>query len=270
MQDIRQKFISVKEKVEKSVFDTYLLKYIETPLIDEDKLLILISIMEWLKVPYNEMENFAHSTMLIQIALDTHEHISKYKVDDKTRELTVLTGDYYSGLYYKLLAESENIMLIRALSQGIKEVNENKISVYHKDSKEIETLMTSLKMIESSIIVRFTEYFKADIWKDVIIHLFFFKRLLKEKYQFIREESSLLFESLKKIVVPVSEYNFGELSHEQKQQLLNVCDHYLEISKGVIEKGLQHIPFVNEFLSKRVTNLLTQHQPYAKTIVEEG
>jgi heptaprenyl diphosphate synthase len=145
--DIRQKFIDIKKQVENKVFHPYLLKHIETPVIDEDKLLILVSIMDRLELSYSEIQNYAKSTMLIQIALDTHEHISNAIVDEKNRQLTVLAGDYYSGLYYKLLAESEDVIMIKELSKGIKEVNEHKISVYQKEADEIEVLMTSIKRI---------------------------------------------------------------------------------------------------------------------------
>ena len=81
--DIRQNFTDIKQQVEQRVFHPYLLKYIETPVIDEDKLLILVSIMERLELSYNEIENYAMTTMLVQIALDTHEHISNAAVDEK-------------------------------------------------------------------------------------------------------------------------------------------------------------------------------------------
>ncbi|WP_335712435.1 heptaprenyl diphosphate synthase component 1, partial [Neobacillus drentensis] len=142
MLDIRQKFTNIREQVEKRVCDTYLLNYIEIPIIDEDKLLLLVSIMDRLELSYSDMQNYALSTMLIQIALDTHEHITDASVEEKNRQLTVLAGDYFSGLYYKLLADSEDIMMIKALSRGIKEVNENKISVYQNEILDIEELMT--------------------------------------------------------------------------------------------------------------------------------
>ncbi|MGG3469652.1 heptaprenyl diphosphate synthase component 1 [Neobacillus pocheonensis] len=270
MQDIRQKFTAILEKVEKSVFDAFLLQYINMPVIDEDKLLILISIMDRLDLPYNELENFTLSTMLIQIALDTHEHITNDVESERGRQLTVLAGDYFSGLYYKLLADSEDIMMIKSLSNGIKEVNEHKISVYHHESEGIEKLMASIKIIESALLAKLSEYFKVDFWNEFIENLFFFKRLLHEKRRFVQEEGTVLFEALKKIIYPINETKLNDLTKDQQRQLLKIVDHYLELSKVVIEKGILQLPYLNNFLEKRINNLLNQHQPFAKTFVEEG
>jgi heptaprenyl diphosphate synthase len=268
--DIRQKFTNIREQVEKRVFDSYLLKYIEVPIIDEDKLLILVSIMDRLELSFSDMQNYALSTMLMQIALDTHEHISDSSIDDKNRQLTVLAGDYFSGLYYKLLAESEDILMINALSKGIKEVNENKISVYKNENSAVEELMTSIMRIESALLVHLTEYFKVDLWNDFLENLLLFKRLLNEKSKFIETGSSVVFEALKSIVMPISNYKMKELSIEQQGHLIGYCDQYLEQSKKVIEKGLEQLPYLNELLENRTLSILSQYQPNAKTFVEEG
>ncbi len=269
MQDIRQKYSYIKEKVEKRVFDTYLLKYIDPPIIDEDKLLILISIMDRLDLSFKEMENYAVSTMLIQIALDTHEHILTFSADEKRRQLTVLAGDYFSGLYYKLLAESEDISMIKSLSKGVKAVNEHKISLYHHESKEIEKLITSIQLIESSLLAKLSEYFKVDLWNDFLANLFLFKRLLHEKQQFIRGEESIVFKALKKMIFSIDDFK-KSFSKEQSGHLIRVCDNYLEISKQKIEKGIMQLPYLNDFLESRITAMLKQHQPYVKTFAEEG
>ncbi|MEH7415163.1 heptaprenyl diphosphate synthase component 1 [Neobacillus drentensis] len=263
--NIRQRFIAIKEQVEKRVLDSYLIEYIETPKIDEEKLLALVSIMEPLDLSFNEIQNYSLSTMLIQIALDTHDYISSASIDEKKRQLTVLAGDYFSGLYYKLLAESEDINMIKSLSAGVKEVNENKILVYQSNLDGIKSLMNSMRRIESSLLTKVTEYFKVEFWNDFLSDLLLFKRLLVEKDQYFQSGYSILFQSLKKLFY--SEVKLEELSVEQQQRLIQACDEYLERLKRSIEKQL---PNMNDFLAQRVTVLLGQHQPYAKSFVEEG
>lgn len=269
MHDIRQKYNGVKNKVEENVFDPYLLKYIKRPIIDEDKLLILVSMMDLLNLPYHEIENKAISTMLIQIALDTHENIMKSS-EDKNRQLVVLAGDYYSGLYYKLLAHSEDILMIKAISNGVKEINERKISVYHSDFLGIDKLMESIMLIESSLLVKLTEYFKVEYWNNLITNLLLFNRIQNEKNLYSSKKDSVLFEGMKNILYPIKEFSLSDLSPEQHDQLLNVCDDYLEVSKQNIKQELLKLPNLNKLLKKRIDSLINQHQPYAKTFVEEG
>lgn len=268
--DIRQKFTDIKKQVEQKVFHPYLLKYIEKPVIDEDKLLILVSIMDRLELSYNELKNYTMTTMLIQIALDTHEHISNANVDEKNRQLTVLAGDYYSGLYYKLLADSENIIMIKELSKGIKEVNEHKVSVYQKELNGIDNLMTSIKKIESSLLVKFSECFKVDLWNEFIANLFFFKRLLYEKNLFIEAGNSHVFEYMKDITFLNKHLTIKNLSDKQQRDLLVICDRYLDSSKQFLLKGISQLPYLNDMLEARITSIINEHQPIAKTLVEEG
>jgi len=268
--DIRQKFTEIKVQVEQKVFHPYLIKYIETPVIDEDKLLILVSIMDRLELSYNELKNYAMTTMLIQIALDTHEHISNAAVDEINRQLTVLAGDYYSGLYYKLLAESEDINMIKELSKGIKEVNEHKISVYQNELVSIENLMASIKKIESSLLVKFSECFKVDLWNEFITNLFFFKRLLNERKLFLESGSSFVFDKLKELTIPNKNSTIKNLSEKHQRDLLVICDRYLDSSKQFLLKGISQLPYLNDMLEARITSIINEHQPLANTLVEEG
>ncbi|GHH98181.1 heptaprenyl diphosphate synthase component 1 [Neobacillus kokaensis] len=270
MQDIRQNFMNIKEKVEQYVFDKYLLKHIDTPVIDEDKLLILVSIMDHLELPFTKLENFATSIMLIQTALDTHEHISRTSDNEKSRQLTVLAGDYYSGLYYKLLADSEDILMVKTLSTGVREVNEHKISVYHLETDSLETLIESIKVLECSLLERFVSYFQVDLWNEQTANLLLFKRLLQEKKRYLQKESSVVFDGFRNLTTYSHQGHEGELLKGQQDQLINVCDEYLDRSKQIIKDGINNIPFLNELLEKRIGCLLQEHQPYVKTFMEEG
>lgn len=238
-------------------------------MIDEDELLILILIMDHLELSFKEMQNVALSTMLIQIALDTHEYIAQSSVNEKNRQLTVLAGDYFSGLYYKLLADSEDIAMIRALSYGVKEINEHKVFVYQNETIDTDKLMSDFMIIESSLFVKVAEYFNVGIWKEFISHYLLFKRLLKEKSKFLQGGSTQIFEALKKSVFPKYADTF-ELSKAQRSKLIMVFDRYLDFSKQIIEKGIGQLPNMNEWIENRISTLLRQHQPVAKTFVEEG
>lgn len=270
MHDIRQKYNRIKKKVEENVFDSYLLKYIERPIIDEDKLLILVSMLDQLNLADHVIENKVLSTMLIQIALDTHEYITISSRDEKSRQLIVLAGDYYSGLYYKFLANSEDILMIKVLSEGVKEVNEQKISVYHCEFKDMDKLMNSIMLIESSLLVKFGEHFKVGFWADFIKNLLFFKRLLHEKSLYTQKKYSILFEGIENILLPINESSPADISSDKQKQIIKVCDHYLDLSKQVIERDCSKLSCRNELLENRIQTLLNQHQPYVKTIVEEG
>lgn len=270
LQDIRQKFTDIREQVEQRVYDPFVLQYIDTPIIDEDKLLILISIMDCLELSYSEMKTYCLSTMLIQIALDTHEQISTTAVEEKSRQLTVLAGDYFSGMYYKLLADLEDISMIKALSEGVKEINENKITVYQKGIDGIEKLMNSIKRIESSLLLKFTGYFQLKSWDEFIANLFFIKRLLAEKRKFKESGRSLVIEGLKNIIFHIDDHETSGLNHKQQQELLEICDHYIELAKQTVEKGMLQLPFLTETLVERIQFLLNQHQTVEKTFVEEG
>jgi heptaprenyl diphosphate synthase len=269
LEDIRQKFTDIRAQVEKRVLDSYLLKYIETPIIDEDKLLILISIMDRLELSFKEIQNFTLSAMLIQIALDTHEHISHSSKEEKSRQLTVLAGDYFSGLYYKFLAESEDIAMIKALSHGIKEVNEHKVAIYQGENRDVDKILRDITIIESSLILKVSEYLKADSWNELISNFLLFKRLLTEKNNILQGRHSLLFEALKESIFQNCKSNLEAYS-DKKDDLLGAFDQFIGCTKQVIEKGLQQLPLLNEFLRDRIITLLNQHQPAVKTFVEEG
>lgn len=275
LQDIRKKLADIKEIIEEKVFHPYLLQYINIPVIDEDKLLILISIMEQLELSYNDMKNYAVTTMLIQIALDTHEHVSNTPSSEfqnesqKSQQLSVLAGDYYSGLYYKLLAESNDISMIRVLAEGIKDVNEHKIIVYQKELDGIDRLMNSMKIIEGSLLMKLANYFQVCTWHDFSANIMFVKRLITEKKQFVQAGNSLLFEALTKIAFPKSECKLKDLSTEQQRYLILICDRYIDFSKQQIEKGKNQLP-VSDILETRINTILGQHQPITNTFVEEG
>ncbi len=273
MQEMKMKLADIKEQILDKVQHPYLHKYIQSPEIDEDKLLLLISILDKVKLSETVLKNYALTTMLIQIALDTHELVSNYSLKEeekKDRQLTVLAGVYYSGLYYKILADLDEVDMIRSLAEGIKEVNEHKISVYQKSSIGIEVLMDDVKKIESSLFEKVTTFLDNKVWNEFITNFLFIKRLIAEKKLFLQDGKSVVFDALNKISFPKSGQISTALSQEQQNYLLHICDRYIDFSKNQLEECLKKLPFTNHLLEQRIELILNQHKPAAKTFVEEG
>jgi heptaprenyl diphosphate synthase len=270
MQNLMVKLADVKEQINEKIKHPYLLKHIEPPKIDEDKLLLLLSLLNKGSVPELTAKKYCLTIMLIQIALDTHELVSNHKLDSeelKSRQLTVLAGVYYSGLYYKILAGIDDIEMIHSLAKGIKEVNEHKISLYQKSANTFDELMNDVKKIESSLFEKVASYLDDKEWNDFSANLLFIKRLNAERELFLQGRKSIVFEAIKHIV---SKNDKCLNSNETDNDLLAICDHYIDFSKKLIQKQYMKFPIIDELLVKRIQSVLSKNESYANTFVEEG
>lgn len=273
MRDLQTKLDYVRDKIREKIKHPFLSQYIDDPVIDEDKLLFLVSILDYAEMPLAQLENYSVSTMLIQLALDTHEKVenaSNTAENMRHRQLTVLAGIYYSGFYYKLLADQSDVYAIRLLAKGIKTINDQKIIVYQKDISSIDKLMDSVKKIEFSLIEKITGHFQCNVWDDMISDFLFIKRLTAEKEQFKKSQSSVVFNALRKIIFSKQDHSTKGLSTEQQNYLNLICDRYIDFSKHCLMKTKGKAPVLNEFVEERMNLMLEMHQPVAKSLVEEG
>src|SRR5690625_4226103 len=87
----------LKDLLESKMRHPYVEKFIQKPFIDHQKITFLNEIYDHAKLPKEQKKQCIITVMLVQIALDTHEHIP---VDDSTemteteKQLSVLAGDY--------------------------------------------------------------------------------------------------------------------------------------------------------------------------------
>ncbi len=145
-----------------------------------------------------QIEHYVVTIMLVQIALDTHERVSNKAGEEeigfhKCRQLTVLAGDYYSGLYYYLLSMNRDIVLIRALAEGIKEINEHKIMLYQKAHETTDDIMKSIVTIESALLQKTCDHFQLSHWKPFITYVLGGNRLQKEIQLYADKQHSPVF-----------------------------------------------------------------------------
>lgn len=175
---------------------TYLDKYIEQPVIDEGKLMALSMIVNHTSLPIDTKKQYIITTMLVQMALDTHDLVqttNEHHEDETTvvsRQLTVLAGDYYSGLYYLLLAEIKDINLIHTLAVTIKEINEYKMKLYYKEVDSFDNYMAIVSKVESLLITRLAQFLNHSSVNEIIEKIICTTKLIEEKRAFTEQNRS--------------------------------------------------------------------------------
>ena len=270
---IQSKLAALKELIQQRAFHPYLAQNIQSASIDEDKLLILISIFDQLNLPDSETNTYITATTLIQLALDTHDHVQSNSVeaDLKSQQLTVLAGDFYSGLYYKYLSGINDIALILELSRGVKEINEHKIMVYEQvQTNDISQVLSSLKKIEGALLEKIINFFQKDLWTDFALNFLLVKRLLQEKNQYIVSGAQDGIAALRTSVFENPDKGQPNFDQAQQKQLLLVIDREINQAIQAMEIGISKLPHLNKILEDRIQDVLNQHQTMAKTFAEEG
>jgi heptaprenyl diphosphate synthase len=275
LQDFHTTIERVRDQLSKKLFHSYLFQNIEAPVVDEDKLLLLVSFLHQLGLSKDEIDNYSVTTMLLQIALDTHENVQNSMPEEgssglKNRQLTVLAGTYYSGLFYQQLAHAKDIEMITTLAAGVKEVNEHKISVYRKDSDAIDKLMNSVKLVESSLFSRIADQFGAVVWKDLLTNVMFVKRMIQEENRFVQSGSSIVFDGLKKLSFSKNNQELAKISPEQQKYLLSICERYIDFSINIIEAAMKKLPAMENLTKERLDEILGQNRSITKKTLEEG
>lgn len=261
--DIMVKLASLKEQIEQLLDHPYLREHVPTPVVDEDRLLLALSMVADAPAAPNEADRYITAMMLVQIALDTHDEVTDSGDDLRTRQLVVLAGDLYSGLYYDLLARSGDIALIRLFAEAIRDINEQKVRLYEKKAERIDALFAAVGTIESALLAKLADRMAAPQWGQVAYHYLLLRRLLLEREAFARTGGSMLFEQMAHIAFPRAK----GLTNEQRRYLLRLCDRYIDHCKEALFAA--ELPPTG-LLMLRVTELSGGFSAIAKKTVEEG
>ncbi|MFE5390792.1 heptaprenyl diphosphate synthase component 1 [Bacillus thuringiensis] len=233
MCDIYGGYAGIKEKLMEKLRHPYFINYIEEPFIDEEKIALLYGALKSANLHIEQIEHYVVTIMLVQIALDTHERVSNKAGEEeiefhKCRQLTVLAGDYYSGLYYYLLSMNRDIVLIRALAEGIKEINEHKIMLYQKVHETTDDIMKSVVTIESALLQKTCDHFHLSHWKPFITYVLSGNRLQKEIQLYADKQHSPVFQAVQDALGDKAEVVINgwmmELRKKEKQFLENHTD----------------------------------------------
>lgn len=164
---------NIVKMIEEKLTHPLLNEKMGTPNFDIKKIKLFIKIFTLADIKKEMVEELTTAIMLMQIALDTHDMVTNIGNDEQTlfnRQLIILAGDYYSGLYYQMVANTEKRHLLDKLSEGIKEINEWKIIIqYENTSLEIQK-MAKLK-IDTLLLSKACEALgKLDLMNEIESH----------------------------------------------------------------------------------------------------
>ncbi|MGP7816066.1 heptaprenyl diphosphate synthase component 1 [Niallia sp. 01092] len=246
---------NVRKKVFKKIANAYLFQHIPEPSMDEDKLYLIVAALQESKLSDKEVEIYATTTILIQIALDTHELVTNNssKGMEKTRQLTVLAGDYYSGHYYKLLADAEDTFMIKMFAEAIKEINEHKIMLYQKKQKNSFQLFKSIEIVEYILLDKLFTRFQLEEWKAFSRSLLIINKLIKEKNTYLKTGKSNVIDILLLDNTTAKDKQQSNVHFIVEKHLLALCDQ--------LKKAAELLPAsINSLVKNKVQLILKDNK----------
>ncbi|MFC7783540.1 MULTISPECIES: heptaprenyl diphosphate synthase component 1 [unclassified Rossellomorea] len=265
----------IHQYIEEQLHHSYLKEYIDQPYIDRDRIyFLLLPFVSGGRTLNKEVVQWISTAMLLQIALDTHEKVTISELDPlKERQLTVLAGVYFSSLYYKILADTDDVDLIATLAKAIKEINESKISIYKEEHQNLDELMASLKTRESAIVSNFFRFFEDDKWSMIVEQALLYKKLVQERICIEHAQNTSFIKALSTLTNDsCSETPSLKLTKEESRHLLSKLDKLIASTKKTIQTQLENIEPVTPYFKKLIVELLpyAEPEPMTKLYAEEG
>ena len=180
------------------------------------------------------------AAFLIQLAMDTHDLIPSVTEEmTQKNQLIVLAGDYFSGMYYRTLAEAGCIHWVGILADAVKKVNEAKTSLHRHQLGSEAAIFKAVQTIEGNIIgAVYTENKKEEVVWRAVQQLLTADRLFREKKQ-----PFIVFEALVQVIGTKQQADQAIEQQLEKMRLninecLKIMDSY---SAAVIQRELDRL-----------------------------
>ncbi|OUM93027.1 MAG: hypothetical protein BAA03_06350 [Caldibacillus debilis] len=236
----------LKQKIRDAFHHSYLSEQIGSIPLDDRKILFLSSLMDKTGLSGEEKEKYIVASMLVQIALDAHEHVSGDSRNPlaKWQQLTVLAGDFYSGLFYQMLSRIPNIPLINAMAQCVKSVNEAKVSIYSRNISGVEDFFKKMEFVETALFQRLARFFGLEEWRELARTWLFFNKLQKERDLFSR--------FLRHSVKP----SRGGTDHQEEKENERIIDGYIRKYKAGLETAVKNMSGLDERMRSEIISQL--------------
>ena len=160
--------INLKKEIKHEIHHHILWKYTGEPVIQDEQLFFMMLPFLDGKVFDEKAKKSVMAVAIVHASLAEHEKIKENSAYEKDQQLTVLSGDYYSGMYYQLLAKAGNIQLIQALATGIILRCEQHIKIYEDQPIHQADFNEMLEVVESELIMNFYDSIGAEAYKELV------------------------------------------------------------------------------------------------------
>lgn len=158
-QKMKQHIEHYKVEVEQAIHDPIINREIGPMVIDDTKafftLLPLLNGERW--TPHANKAAIAVGA--VHAAFAAHDAIDVSDATSIQQQLTVLSGDHFSGIHYRLLASIPAFDFIRSLSWTIGQINEMKTTCHHRPPSGQSKMMEAVRTIEAGCITDFLHTF---------------------------------------------------------------------------------------------------------------
>lgn len=269
--DIQEKIDKLKTEIEEWIRHAFLRSAIDFPVLDGEKLMMLYRMFREKDYSHEQIKTRITSVMLVQAALDVHDSVAvaplHFAKDKQARQFTVLAGDYYSGLYYHLLAKGGDVPFVGHLAATIGQINEHKMYLHQSENETIERTFEHIRAVETLLLQKVADYFQMPLWRSFYKEYFLLRRLLAEKQRYQQSQSSPLLYALDN-----SKRKKGLFaSHSEKlQQLPQVLDAYIDHAGKGVERLLLKSSRFETLFGGRIWDIFLKTGYFKQKLAEEG
>lgn len=223
---------TIKSDIKQQLHHSFLQQYVDIPEIDGEQVSLLFYMLQDSHCPPEHVSDVVTAVMAVQTALDTHDFVDGYMFrhdhSKKSRQLTVLSGDYYSSLYYYLLARIDNVALIAVMADAIQSINEHKMCLHTYKDESLEMMIEHIQVRESLLFQKVAQFYKGYIWGNFFKDYLLIQYLQRNK-PFVETSESA---SLKKHIIAC----------KQKKQTFYATDVTDESSASyILDVCIQHV-----------------------------
>ncbi|RSL33819.1 hypothetical protein D7Z54_09010 [Salibacterium salarium] len=175
----------IENEFRKVTTHPYLLQYIDDVDVEEDIIYFLLEIMQYSTLSPSDKREQILSALLVQAAFKTHDRVQSHNENEpeqkKTRQLTVLAGDFFSSLYHAMLVKEVHSGIIPVFSNAIQIINEEKMRLHFNDIHTEKELMNRLYAVEGSFLSEIATYY-GELELGSLAEVFFLlKKLIDEQ-----------------------------------------------------------------------------------------